>query len=272
MAPTAQTLKYTPLVNVDLSNNEINFADALLEGHRIAINVPVATLNTHFKWSREAGSDRPVGNCEDLSGLKAALETAFATTYYDQDGIVGAQDLSTASIANVENQTQTMNDVIMAQVLFKVYGASNQDTNGKVFNTADALNMVSNAAVAEAITTSIDVSGNGRGKPIDLMFRDLLAADPTRYFDGSGIQVAGLFETYTDASGSGDWALIIGDIIQVNVTFTFAAQVSRRVVSAQEQPTTAGNTAGSRSEEVTEEVILAPGHKLPVRFLLTASA
>lgn len=270
MAFTPTLLRYSPVVNVDLSDNQVNFADALTEGHRVQIKMNTTTLNSFFKWVRTVNSDRPVGQVQNLGNFTTALQYTFTQEFIDLDGIVGAQDIATASITNTNNKANTINDLIMAYVLQKVQGASNFNTDNKVFNTNDALNMVTNAVAADAIITSLS-SHNARGQEIDQMFRDLLAADPTRFFDGSGIQITGLFETHTDVSGSGSWHLVDGDIIQIRLTFTFLEKVSRRVVSAQEQPTTAGNTTGGRSEEVTEETIIQPNDTFAIRLQILAS-
>lgn len=269
-----QTLRYTPIVNVDLSDNQINFADAELDGHRVQVSMAAEDLNTFFRWIREVGSDRPVGQVDNINGFLACLCTSFDDGFTDQDSIATGLSLQGSSITNTANRSNNINDLVMAYVLQKVYGMSAQDTQNKVQNVGDALNMCSNQAVALAIGDSIS-NHNARGQDIDQMFRDLLAADPTRFFDNSGIQVTGLFETQTDVSGNGSWAITPDDIIQVKVTFTFKEKVSRRVVSAQEQPTTAGNagrTAPNNAEEVTEETIIQANDLFPIRLQIKATA
>lgn len=270
MPAVATTLKYAPTVEVDLSSNKIEFADSEIAGHRVQIEISASDLTTHCLWSREAGSDRPVGSI-DASGFAGLLETALAGTYTDLDAVATGLSFTTNSINNDANKStgaNKANDLVMAYVLQKVYGLSAYDTENKVYNAKDALNMVTNAAIANAVEGSIDASGNGRGGPVDQMFRDLLAADPLRFFDASGNQEAGLFETNADVSGNGNWKLVADDIIELKLEFTFAEKVSRRVVSSQQQPTNAGNTAGSRSETVTEETVIAAGSKFQVRLQL----
>ncbi len=116
------------------------------------------------------------------------------------------------------------------------------------------------------------MSGGARGGPVDQMFRDLLAADPGRFFDASGVQVTGLFETNADASGNGTWLIAAGDILELKLEFAFTAQVSRRVVRSQQQPLDAVGGAESPPEEVVEEVIIASGDKFKVRLQLVATA
>ena len=220
-APNATTLKYSPVVAVDLSGNEINFADAEAEGHRVQIDVPAASLNGACKWTRASDSDRPIGNILSTP-FSAALETALEGVYDDVDGIPAGLSFTSSAITNEQNKsltTKKSNDLIMAYVLFKVYGSTNFNTTDKVYNAADALNMVDNATIATAVKDNIDVSGGGRGGPVDQMFRDLLAADPGRFFDGSGVQVTGLFETNADASGNGTWLIAAGDILELKLEF-----------------------------------------------------
>jgi hypothetical protein len=275
-AAVATTLKYSPVVDVALAGNPINFADAEADGHRVQIEVPASALNGACKWSRAAGSDRPIGNILSTP-FSAALETALATSVYsDLDGIPAGLSFTSSAITNEENKSETTkksNDLIMAYVLFKVYGSTNFNTTNKVYNAADAKEMVDNLTIATAVKDNIDVSGGGRGGPVDQMFRDLLAADPGRFFDlSSGIQVTGLFETNADASGNGTWLITAGDILELKLEFAFTAQVSRRVVRSQQQPLDADGGALSPAEEVVEEVIIESGDKFKVRLQLVATA
>lgn len=272
MPAVATTLKYAPTVEVDLSANKIEFADSELAGHRVQIDISAAALTAHCLWNRTAGSDRPVGSI-DASGFAGLLETALGSPYTDLDSVATGLSFSSASITNPENKSNSANDLVMAYVLQKVYGLSAYDTANKVYNAKDALNMVTNAAVADAVQASIDASGNNaRGGAVDQMFRDLLAADPLRFFDASGNQEPGLFETNADEAGSGNWKLTTDDILELKLEFTFAEQVSRRVVSSQQQPTSAGNTAGSRTETAVEEVVIPAGSTFKVRLQIKCTA
>ena len=263
MPATATQLKYANTVNVDLSGNAINFADSETDGHRVQIEMTPNDLNTHFRWARSTGSDRPVGAVVETAAFKSKLSEAL-TGFSDLDAMATGLSLSSGVLADTELIGETANDLIVQYVLFKVYGLSSYDTKEKVFNSKDALGMTTNDDVADAIVT--DISGhNAKGGEVDQMFRDLLAADPARFFDASGRQVTGLFETNTDVSGSGSWAITDNDLIEIKLTFTFAAQVSRRVVSAQEQP-----LVGASAETVTEEVVIPAGHVMHVRLQIKA--
>jgi hypothetical protein len=261
---SAALLKYAPVIDVDLSANKIQFADAEEAGHRVQVSIPAATLNPCFSWNRTLGSDRPVGSA-DSAAFKAALEAALSTTYTDIDGMSNGLSFSSGVLKNADNISNNVNDLVMAYVLYKVYGESAYDTKNKVYNATDALNMVTNAAVADAVGDSIDAN-NDRGEAVDKMFRDLLAADPLRFFTSGGVQEPGLFETNVDVAGSGNWKLIADDILELKLDFTFVQPVSRRVVSSQQQPTTAGNTSGTRTETVTEQEVIPAGTNLRVRL------
>jgi hypothetical protein len=269
MSATATTLKYANTVNVDLEANAVNFADSEADGHRVQIAMTANDLNTHFAWNRAAGSDRPVGSVTDAAGLETLLAAAL-TDFTDLDSMATGLSFSAGTLADAELQQATSNDLIVQYVLFKVYGLSAYDTTNKVYNPKDAQNMTTNADVADAIVTDIS-NNNARGQAVDKMFRDLLAADPARFFDASGHQIPGLFETNTDLSGSGNWELTAGDVIEIKTTFTFSAQVSRRVVSAQEQPLDAVGGALSPPETVTEEVVIPAGHVMHIRLQIVAA-
>jgi hypothetical protein len=269
-AASATTLKYAPVVSVDLSGNEINFADAETDGHRVQIAVAAADMNAACKWTRTVGSDRPVGSIVSAD-FKTTLEAALSTTYTDLDAIATGLSYSTGALVNAANVSGNVNDLIMDYVLFKVYGLTAKDTANKVYNATDALNMVTNADVGAAVKTSIDAN-NARAGPVDQMFRDLLAADPARFFTAAGLQIPGLFESNADAAGNGSWLLAADDILEIKLKFVFTAQVSRRVVSSQQQPLEAEGGAATPAEEVTEEVIIPNGHELKVRLQLKVTA
>lgn len=267
MPATATTLKYAPTVAVDLSANEINFADAELQGHRVQINMAAADLNPLCTWTRTSGSDRPAGEI-DPTAFRDLLETTLSTTYTDLDAIASGLSFSTNSITNADNRSGNANDLVMAYVLYKVYGSSAYDTSDKVYNAKDALNMLANADIGAAVQSSI-TTHTGRGDSVDQMFRDLLAADPARFFDAQGKQEPGLFETNTDVNGFGNWKLTADDILELKLEFTFKEQVSRRVVSTQQQPLAGSAPVG---EKVTEEVIIPANSKFAIRLQIKVTA
>jgi sugar lactone lactonase YvrE len=78
------------------------------------------------------------------------------------------------------------------------------------------------------------------------MFRDLLAADPSRFFDSAGKQIPGLFEVNADTDSKGSWGFVQNDKIEIVVQMKFLNPVTRRSVdSAEEDSETVVITAGS---------------------------
>jgi hypothetical protein len=231
-------LIYDPLVSVDLANNEINLADAYAYGHRVKINIPKANLNECFTWNRTSGTLYPTG-AVDASTLKGHLITAIANGLTDLDGKVNGLDFSSTSMTTAlqndprlreadasGNQPITANDIVLAYVLYKLYGKSIYDTIDNIFNLEDAHGMLSNEMLFEAIRLSM-VNTDGTTS-VEKMFKDLLSSDPQRFFDASGKQITGLFEKNTDVSGNGNWNITAGDVIEVRIEFVFGAAVTRR--------------------------------------------
>lgn len=265
--PAPAFLQYSELVNIDLSGNAVNFADAELNGHRVLAPIAVEDLNTYFKWIRTIGSDRPVGYVDSLSDFTVCLLVALSEGFVDVDGVSNGLCFSSGALQNTENQTYTANDLVMAYVLFKLYGDSSFDTSLVTYNTMDALNMVTSEDVAAAIGISIAQS-NDRGLAVDQMFQNLLEADPSRFFDASGVQLTGLFETTDDVSGDGSWNYVENDRIEIVLIFTFHAPVTRRNVlnnqiNLQETPL---------STQPFEEIIIATGETFQIRLQLLATA
>jgi hypothetical protein len=106
--------------------------------------------------------------------------------------------------------------------------------------------MIADSTVADAITASMAQeealaaanhgAAHGVNKGLlDATFKSLLAADPLRFFDSSGSQIPGLFETnYSsgDLSGNSSWQLVENDKIEIPIRLVFRAPVS--VLSVQD--------------------------------------
>ena len=265
--PLPAFFKYSELVNIDLSDNTVNFADAELQGHRVLVPIAVEDLNTYFKWTRTIGSDRPVGYVDSLPDFTVCLLVALSEGFIDLDGISNGLSFSSGVLQNAENQTYTANDLVMAYILFKLYDDSSFDTTFVTYNTMDALNMVTSEDVATSIGISIAQS-NDEGLAVDQMFQDLLETNPSRFFDASGVQIPGLFETTDDVSGNGSWNYIENDRIEIILVFTFHAPITRRNVlnnqiNLQETP---------HSIQPFEEVIIDTGETFQIRLQLLATA
>jgi hypothetical protein len=274
---TASTLAYSEEVNVALANNEINLADIEDYGHRVQITMPKAALNAYLKWSRNMGDSAPEGHVAADSAAKAAFEEALVTAlgagYNDIDAVTGALNFSSSVFDDHSDdrlrklvsgsRPKSANDLVLAFVLYKLYGSSAYNTSNNVLNIEDAYDMTTSAAVAAAITDSLELAGNADA--INNMFRDLVAADPMRFFDASGNQITGLFETNTDVSGSGSWGLVADDIIEIKTKFSFAAAVTRRGVNGGQY-----STAAADSVEHDDKIAAADFFRIRLQIKATA--
>jgi hypothetical protein len=233
-------LKYSELVEVDMSaDNDVNFADVEDYGHRLIIECDKAAMTAYLGWERAAGADRPTAKLTAAAeaDFVAALVVALNSSYDDIDGVTGGLHFGTSYLDGVNSDPRlrasgvSANDIPLAFVLYKLYGSSGAQTLNVVFNLEDSRLMITSAAVAQAIVDSIKGAEAGA---TDMMFRDLLAACPNRFFDASGIPFTGIFETNADVSGSGSWPLIQDDIIEIKTKFVFKSKVTRRGVAGRE--------------------------------------
>jgi photosystem II stability/assembly factor-like uncharacterized protein len=260
---TAQKLVYEKTVHIDLDNNEINLADSSTYGHRVVIEVPRSTLDTATVWQRPAGSLTPVGSL-NLASLQTLLNSALSTSYVDLDGQGDGLNFS-SSILNTgadgddrlraDPAANTVNDWVMAYVLYKLYGKSSFATKGEVFNIEDVRNMLTNVTVSTSIKN--DLSANTPS--VEKLFKDLLTSDPKRFFDQSGAQLPGLFETNVDGESAGSWQIAADDIIEIRIEFEFAEAITRR------------NVADSQLALSSAMKEIAAGEKFYMRLQIKAS-
>ena len=274
----SQILKYADEVDVSVANQDVNLVDLDAYGHRVVVSVLTSVMNSAFSWSRAAGSARPVGHFTDSDGsFQASLASAMNTLYTDTDAVTGKLSFDSSALTlNPDPRVReggqvSANDLLMAYVLYKVYGSTTAPTEDLVFNLQDAHRMLSSADYAAAIVAAFNnsesqsgASGNEKGA-VDAMFRDLLSADPLRFFDASGAQVPGLFEANTDASGSGTWNLVQDDMIEVRTIFTFEHAVTLRTSLDVAQ------NLNLASQSNSETVYIAAGSKLSIRLQIAAS-
>jgi hypothetical protein len=254
--PSPTLLTYSEVVDVDMSaNNDVNFADIEDYGHRVVVEMDKVAMGDYLRWSRAVGAARP------SAALDATKETAFVTAlqnalsggFVDIDGVTGGLHFGTDNLnlnadARIRAAGVTANDIPLAFVLYKLYGSSSATTLGKIYNLADAHGMVDNATVATAITESFKTAVSGA---VNTMFLDLIAADPHRFFDASGVPVAGIFETATDISGAGGWNVTASDVIEVKTKFVFKSRVSRRGVAGGETNLTSTDSATPQNNQQT---------------------
>jgi hypothetical protein len=278
-APTSQLLKYADDVEVNVAPQQVNLVDLDSYGHRVIISVLTSVMNSTFSWSRAANTARPVGHFTDSNGsFQASLASAMNTLYIDTDAVANKLSFDSSALTlNPDPRVReggqvSANDLMMAYVLYKVYGSSFASTEEIVFNLQDAHGMLTSADYAAAIVAAFNnsesqtnASGNEKGA-VDAMFRDLLAADSLRFFDASGNQVPGLFETNTDTSSSGTWNLVAGDKIEVRTSFTFLNSVTLRTSTDVAQ-----NLNPLPNQANDETIYIAAGSKLSIRLQITAS-
>jgi hypothetical protein len=269
--PTAVKLQYAPLVSVALAENAINLVDAAAYGHRVKLSMPVTGttgFQNCFSWERNPGDFYPVGKC-DTAKLNAAILAAIKDGYEDLDAQTKGLSFSSSALDSIadprlrKDEDKSANDLVMAYVLFKLYGRSSYPTIDNVFNLEDAQEMLTDAGLVDEITDSVAANAGD----VSQMFKDLIAADPQRFFTAAGQQVTGIFETNAEiaAKVTGSWALVAGDIIEIRVEFTFAEPITRRDAAADQVSTT-----GLPLETTT--VNIDGGHKYAIRLQLTTVA
>jgi hypothetical protein len=266
---TATTLMYSEVVDMNVAEEgAVNFADSADYGHRVLVEMSKSALNSFLRWERNVGSDRPTAVLGDSTEFTNALLYALSTEFTDIDGVnnglhYGTSNLSTNTDSRIrEGGLVSMNDIALAFVLWKIYGSSTTMTKDNIYNLEDAFGMATNESVATAILQSFQ----NNLPVVDTMFRDLLATDPMRFFDGSGNQLTGLFETNADVSGSDSWQLVENDILEVKLRFTFENPVTRRGVAGHEHNITYPENAAGEQEN--QQTIIGAGDYFYIRLQL----
>lgn len=237
-----QTLHYSTIVAVDMDQtNGVNLADAAEYGHRLIIDVSLQEMDNYLRWERAPGTDKPsavLGPAAAATAFEAAVAAGIAAGFDDIDGVAGELHFGSAVTA-AENPDPRLrvggvvsaNDIPLAFVLYKLYGSSTVATVGRVYNLEDAHGMLTNQTIIGGITSSFQAEEGGA---LTTMFRDLLAANPQRFFDGSGnTGPPALFETAQDVSGAGGWGLVAGDTFEIRIRLVFKSQVTRRGAGGQ---------------------------------------
>jgi hypothetical protein len=260
---SAVKLQYSELVSISLAANEINLVDAASYGHRVQVDVAATDLNTKLTWARGAGALAPTASV-DASGLAALITAGIAATgFVDVDSQSNGLSFSSASLDSTTDPrlrpsgANDANDLVMAYVLYKLYGKTTYPTIDNIFNLEDASGMTSSVDLENAIRDSLVT----KTPSVVKLFKDLISSDPQRFFDASGKQVPGIFETNADVSGSGSWRMTAGDVIEVRVEFTFAAAITRRDVTEQQIDS---NTEPAATRNI------AAGEKFAIRLQIHA--
>jgi hypothetical protein len=270
--PTPTLLNYSDVVDVNMSStNDVNFADIDNYGHRVSVSIEKSRLNEIFKWQRAVGAAQPSAKIGVTTGFRAALIDALSTTYTDIDGVTGGLHFGSANLStNFDTRLRkdgaiSANDIPMAFILYKLYGRSSVTTLGHIFNLQDGHDMLSNATVADAIIASLVEQESAA---VNTMFKDLIAADPRRFFNTNGTSVTGIFETNTDVSGNGSWNFTDDDIIEIKTKMVFNSRVSRRGVGGDETDVTETDLTLTQNNQQT---IIAPGDFFFIRLQLKAA-
>jgi hypothetical protein len=270
--PTPTLLTYSDIVDVNMADdNDVNFADIEDYGHRVIIQVEKIKLNEIFRWTRSVGDAQPSAQIGTTTGFRSALIDALGTTHTDIDGVTGGLHFGSANLSlNSDTRLRkdgaiSANDIPMAFVLYKLYENSTVSTLGNIFNLQDAHDMLTNTAVADAIIASLEANEAGA---VNTMFKDLLAADPRRFFSTSGVPVTGIFETNIDISGNGSWNITDNDIIEIKTKLIFNSKVTRRGTGGGETNIT--GTDGSSTQN-NQQTVISPGDYFYIRLQLKAA-
>ena len=266
----AQTLKYAEIVDVDLdATNDVNFADVEDYGHRVMVEMPKAALNDFLHWQRASGAARPSAKISGAPAFQAALADALNVNYVDVDGVTGGLHFGTENMnlnpdARLRADGVSANDIPLAFILYKLYGSSSVATLDNIYNLADAHGMLSSETVAEAIVAGFQGAEAGA---VDQMFRDLLAADPHRFFDSTGMPIAGIFESNADAAGEGSWLFTENDVVEIKLKLAFHSKITRRGVAGREHLLASADSAASQENQQT---IISPDDYFYIRLQLKA--
>jgi hypothetical protein len=230
----------------------------------------VDDLNRFFTWHRAAGQPAPIGHFtpqNDISGacFSYILANTLTKNFTDIDGVTGGLNFSSAILdANPDPTIRqdgkiSPNDLIMAYVIYKLYGSSANPTMNVIYNLQDAYNMLPTSTLIRAIEDSLNAEeASSSSGAVNDMFQDLLSGDPTRFFDATGKQIPGLFEVNSRDSAKGSWNFVENDRIELNVQFTFVNSV------------TINSTSGD-SENINSTVVIPSGKTFKIRLQLLAT-
>lgn len=267
-------IRYKKVISLALANNAINFTESSIVGHRVQIPMSVDYLNTFFVWERTSGSPRPIGHFVSEVGSVKFMDVLISSLnklYTDIDGSVNGLNFSSFILdSNYDSRVRcdgiSANDIVMAYILYKCYGASSAPTMNVIYNLEDAHKMITSSQLASAIVESLEEEEQlARTAPVDkgdvdAMFRYMLSANPLRYFKADGKQINGLFETNfccgeADPPGTGPWGFIENDIVELRINFTFPQDVTH---------TTADDLGGNRT------VVIPAGSNFGIRLQILA--
>jgi len=262
--------------------------------HRVKVNLCYTQFNRYFRWIRMIGSTGPVGyfiNDPDDIGSSApigpsgesltptfvdALIESFQNGFEDLDASGAGLSFSSRGPTSIADGrfrrdgrpcgTFSVNDLIVSYIHYKTYGKTsyptieNPITGVGISNVNDMLGLLSNRYVAEAIAASLTeenfIDGSGNAGAVDSMFQVYRRANPTRFFDASGIAFPGFFQPGTRVSGAGSWQFQLLDQIEIPLQITFSHAIkhySNKQPMAKTNVIEAGETIAIKLEIVANE-------------------
>jgi hypothetical protein len=229
---TPHVIQYPELVNVNLINQAINFADIDVIGHRIQIPVPRSILEESFEWTRLSTDTVPKGKVKEVADFVYVLMNAFSKIYRDLDADSDGLSFDSSALTSINDirirsgGSTSANDIVMAYVLSRLYGKTSIQTKDYIFNVEDAHAMLTNETLALAIGLSL-YTDTGKNA-VQEMFKQLVAKDGNRFKDASGNIPIALTSSADGISGSGTWKLAVNDCIEIRTEFVFHAPITRR--------------------------------------------
>lgn len=274
-------LTYSKLITTTVANQAINLADSGTLGHRVQCPMSVDDLNRFFIWHRPAGVQAPVGHFaahEDTPGSSFSyiLANTLSKYYTDIDGVSNGLNFGSAILdANLDPSIRqdgqiSANDLIMAYVIYKLYGSSASPTQNIIYNLQDAYGMLTNSTLISSIETSLRTEeASPNSGAVNEMFQDLLSQDPTRFFDAAGKQIPGLFEVNTPTTSTGPWNFVENDRIELNVQFTFSNAVT---LASSPTATSVATTISAGTTFKIRLQLLATNTPTAASALITAAA
>jgi len=292
-------MRFRQVVTSGLSANTIRFATATSFGHRVKIEVSKTYLNTIFQWRRSANTSLPLAELipEDLTAVtpsetggkyllkKLIKDSITASGFDDLDKKTNGLDFSSsvltrlqgaptsAAVREVASSTATMNDLVMAYVLFRCFGKSEYSGAGEIYNIDDAYNMVTNDQVVDAIGEKF----YNNPEEVQNFLREQLTKDPARYLTSTAPTIAALFDPNSatgetaDTVGQMEW--LTDDVIEIPVRLVFTAPVSVASISDDNLYATGADQTANviEGEASTWTAAVAPkaGNVLAFRLQLT---
>jgi len=263
MSGTATVLEYPELVEVNAASNPV----ALIEvnaGHRVQLQMSIENLNAMFGYNVAVnGMAEPVFKMLQAD-FRTAINGAIETLGFDDtDSVTAGLNFSSEIYDETDHTglrlaaTQTSNDLVLAYVLYKTFGSSGIKTVGLLTNPEVTQGMIVENDFADAIHSSLESADGEAG--VVVMFNDLVSSDIARFTvdttTNPGIQGGG-GATSALSDGAGEWAFVVGDIIDIKVEFTFTSAVTIK-------------TENSLDAAVNK---VASNDKFKIRFQLIATA